>query len=271
MNGKRRVACFFTAGYTELNAMKSFLGKINDKVEYIQLCPIGPRKSKRAIQNRHINQIVKEQNGMTGEKLIEFVVDFIGGKRFEEEGYEAVLIEDDKDDRFLSAEDDGTVSIDDEKWMNFKGKVIESLQKKHPGVPVVFFYAAPEIEAWFLADWKNGFGSVYKDIYSIGQNEFFSFRFRKYVNESILTDLYVNCIERYGYFGGKYRKLSGEIQSALQEIDFLEDYKPGKEHPMISYSKNRQGGSMLENINPEVVLHKCPFFFKEGYQGLKAL
>lgn len=79
MNGKRRVACFFTAGYTELNAMK-FFGKINDKVEYIQSCPIGSRKSKRAIQNRHINQIVKEQNGMTGEKLIEFVVDFIGGK-----------------------------------------------------------------------------------------------------------------------------------------------------------------------------------------------
>lgn len=184
MKGRKRVACFFTAGYTELNAMKSFLGKINNKVEYIQLCPIGPRKS---------------------------------------------------------------------------------------SVPVMFFYAAPEIEAWFLADWKNGFGSVYKGIYSIGQNDFFSIRFRKYVNESILTDLYKDCIEGYGYFGGKYRKLSGEIQSALQEIDFLEDYKPGKEHPMISYSKNRQGGPMLENIEPEVVLQNCPFFFKEGYQGLKAL
>lgn len=138
MKGRKRVACFFTAGYTELNAMKSFLGKINNKVEYIQLCPIGPRKSKRAIQNRHINQIAKEQNGMTGEKLIEFVVDFIGGKRFEEEGYDAILIEDDKDDRFLSAQDDGTAIIDDEKWICFKSKVIEHLHKKHPGVPGSF-------------------------------------------------------------------------------------------------------------------------------------
>ena len=51
---KRRIACFFTAGYTELNAMKSFMRKINDTVEYIQLCPTGPRKSRRAIQNRRL-------------------------------------------------------------------------------------------------------------------------------------------------------------------------------------------------------------------------
>lgn len=58
---KKRVACFFTAGYTELNAMKSFMRKINDGVEYIQLCPIGPRKSKGAIKDRHKHQILKEQ------------------------------------------------------------------------------------------------------------------------------------------------------------------------------------------------------------------
>lgn len=100
MTEKRRIACFFTAGYTELNAMKSFMRMINDTVEYIQLCPIGPRKSRSAIKNRHIDQIYKKQNGMTGEKLIQFVVDFINEKRFEEECYDALLIEDDKDARF---------------------------------------------------------------------------------------------------------------------------------------------------------------------------
>lgn len=129
---------FFTAGYTELNAMKSFMRKINDGIEYIQLCPIGPRKSKRAIQTRHIAQIAKEQNGMTGEKLIDFAADFIGKRHFEEEGYEAILIEDDKDGRFLSVQEDGTAIIDENEWDSFKNRVMERLNKIRPGIPIVF-------------------------------------------------------------------------------------------------------------------------------------
>lgn len=271
MNKGKRVACFFTAGYTELNTMKSFMRKINGKLEYIQLCPIGPRKSKRAIQTRHITQIAQEQNGLTGEKLIDFVVDFIGTNRFEEEGYEAILIEDDKDGRFLSVQENGTAIINENGWDNFKNRVMERLNKIRPGIPIVFFYAAPEIEAWFLADWKNGFGNVYKGVYTVPQNEYFKIKFHKYVRESILTDTYTDCVERYGYFEGKYRKLSAEIQRALQEIDFLEDYMPGKEHPTISYSKNKQGGIMLESVEPRAILQNCPFFFKDGYQALQAL
>lgn len=271
MSEKKRVACFFTAGYTELNAMKSFMRKINDGVEYIQLCPIGPRKSKGAIKDRHKHQILKEQNGMTGEKLIDFAAEFIGKKRFEEEGYEAILIEDDKDGRFLSMQEDGTGIIDEDSWKCFKNRVIERLNKIRPDIPVIFFYAAPEIEAWFLADWSNGFGNVYKDVCTVRQNEYFSIKFRKYVNDSILTDTYRNCIERYGYFEEKYRKLSAEIQRALQEIDFLEDYMPEKEHPTISYSKDKQGGTMLECVNPKTILQNCSFFFKDGYQSLQTL
>lgn len=267
---RRRVACFFTAGYTELNAMKSFMRKINDTVEYIQLCPTGPRKSKRAVRNRHIDKIEKKQNGMTGEKLIDFVVNFIKGKRFEEEGYDALLIEDDKDNRFLSIEENGSVCIDENKWNHFKNKVIARLREKYPNIPVIFFYAAPEIEAWFLADWTNGFGNVYKNIFTTRQNDYFNVRFRKYVNDYILTDRYKNCIERYGYFEGKYRKLSEEIQNALERIDFLDDYLPGTEHPLISYSKRIQGQDMLERVEPEAVLNNCTFFFREGCLALQA-
>lgn len=270
MNEKRRIACFFTAGYTELNAMKSFMRKINDTVEYIQLCPIGPRKSRRAIQNRHIEQIDKNLNGMTGEKLIQFVVDFIKEKRFEEESYDALLIEDDKDARFLSIEENGMASIDESSWNCFKSEVIERIREKRPNIPIIFFYAAPEVEAWFLADWENGFGSVYKNTFTAQQNDYFSVKFRKYVNDHILTDRYKNCIEKYGYFEGKYRKLSEEIQSELERIDFLEDYMPQIEHPLITYSKRIQGEDMLERIEPKVVLHNCTFFFKEGYFALRA-
>lgn len=233
MNERRRIACFFTAGYTELNAMKSFMRKINDTVEYIQLCPTGPRKSRRAIENRHIDQIDKNQNGMTGDKLIEFVNEFIEKKRFEEEGYDAILIEDDKDDRFLALEKDGTATIDKEKWEYFKDDIVVRLGKKRPDIPVIFFYAAPEVEAWFLADWTNAFGSVYKGVFNAQQNSYFNVKFRKYINDNILTNRYINCIEEYGYFDGKYKKLSGEIQDTLENIDFLGDYKVGAEHPLV--------------------------------------
>ena len=221
MTEKRRIACFFTAGYTELNAMKAFMRKINDTVEYIQLCPIGPRKSRSAIQNRHIDRIDKNQNGMTGEKLIQF--------------------EDDKDNRFLSIEENGIAYIDENRWKCFKDGVAECIRERYPSIPVIFFYAAPEVEAWFLADWENSFGSVYKNTFTTQQNDYFSVKFRKYVNDCILTDRYKNCIEKYGYFEGKYRKLSEEIQDVLERIDFLGDYMPELEHPIISYSKKIQG------------------------------
>ena len=272
MTEKKRIACFFTAGYTELNAMKTFMKKINNTVEYIQLCPIGPRKSRRGAKDRHIDQIEKSQSGLTGKGLIDFINYFIGQKRFEEEGYDAILIEDDKDDRFLSLDEDGTSAIDKDQWEEFKKDVTERIREKRPDIPVIFFYAAPEVETWFLADWEKSFGTVYKeDMATARQNDYFNVRFRKYVNDNILTGRYKDRIEEYGYFGGEYRKLSEEIQNALGTIDFLNDYIPDAEHPAISYSKRRQGGDMLERIVPETVLHNCPFFFKDGYMALRAL
>lgn len=274
MSEKKRIACFFTAGYTELNAMKSFMGKINDRVEYIQLCPTGPRKSKAAIKNRDRGTIDIKQNGMTGEQLIKTIEEFIGTNRFAEEGYDAILIEDDKDGRFLSEQEDGTAKIDEEKWEIFKQNVIERLRKKRPNIPIIFFYAAPEVEAWFLADWKNSFGSVYKDTFDAKQNDYFSIKFRKYVNDKILTARYVDCIEEYGYFDKTYRKLSEQIQTALEMPDFWENwekYGPKTEHPTVSYSKKREGAVMLKHIDPQEVLHNCSFYFKEGYQALHAL
>jgi hypothetical protein len=267
MSEKKRIACFFTAGYTELNALKVFMRKINANSEYIQLCPTRARRSAEDIRNRNTNRHTSDiaQNGYTGDKLIEFIVEFIGKEKFNREKYDAILIEDDKDNRFLNIQDDGTGKADCDGWKEYKDRVIQRVNELHPGIPVIFFLAAPEAEIWFLADWENGFGSVFKNELTSSQNSFFSTKFRKYVNENILTSIYKKHIEEYGYFEGKYRKLSEEIQIALRDGNFWEMNHDEGEYPSISYSKREQGADMMEKINPDVVKDKCSLFFKEGF------
>lgn len=127
------------------------------------------------------------------------------------------------------------------------------------------------MEAWFLADWDNSFGRVYIGEYTRLQNSFFNVNFRRYVNETILTEQYRDHIEEYGYFDGMYRKLSDQIKGALDETYFLEGYRTETEHPIVRYSKRDQGMDMLEQIDPQAVLQKCTLFFKDGYWQLKTL
>ena len=269
MNTKRRIACFFTAGYTELNAMKDFMKKINNTVEYIQLCPTRARRNKEQIRNRHSNQI--DQNGITGEALINYIIDFVGKSCFQEEEYDAILIEDDKDNRFLTLQSDGGAVHDKTAWIEFKSKVRKRLGERCPDLPVIFFFAAPEVEAWFLADFEHGFGSIYRSRLSTQQNKLFQVQFRKYINEKILTDKYRDCIEQYGFFDGVYRKLSEQLQNALNETDFLDTYSGKPEYQSIRYSKKIQGEAMLRSIEPEIIEPKCNYYFKEGFWALQSL
>ena len=251
--------------------MKDFMKKINMNAEYIQLCPTRARRSKEEIKNRHTNQI--RENGLTGEALIDFIVDFVGKKRFKEEEYDALLIEDDKDDRFLSVQSDGTAVHDHDAWTGFKTRVKNRLKELCPEMPVIFFYAAPEVETWFLADFEHSFGNVYVSSNQLSreQNQYFVTKFRKHIKKWILTEKYQNCIEQYGYFGGTYRKLSEEIQNALNEIDFLEDYTAESKRMIIRYSKKIQGEAMLRQIKPETVESHCNVYFREGFLALHNL
>lgn len=266
MIDKKRVACFFTGGYTELNAMKSFVIRINGNAEYRQLCPISPRKSRNATRNR--TSINTSQSGNTGDSLISYVLKIVDEPYFRRESYDAILIEDDKDDRFI---DKSTSTLDLEKWENFKEDVKQRLAAKGVAVPIIILLAAPEIEAWFVSDWENGFGQVYKATNELNgpQNSYFSTVFRKYVKDEILTNKYSESVETYGYFDGNYKKLSDEIQEALNSKDFLEGYEPAFEHEPIRYSKRKQGEVMLENIDPQKVLDGCKVFFKEAFFELR--
>ena len=270
MTERKRIACFFTGGYTEVNAMKVYLSKVNGNVDYIQLCPVGTRKSRLSIKTR--STIAAEQSGLTGPSLIDFVLTQIKDEKyhFSDEQYDAILIEDDKDNRFLSKLQDGTADIDIAEWQTHKQNVTNSIHAFYPGIPVLFIYAAPEIEAWFLADWNNSFAKVYKTerILSTTLNETFSIRFHQHINNHIVTTRYKNALESYGYFGGTYRKLSEEIQKALGDNDFLKDQPC---HQPVHYSKRTHGELMLEEIDPEKVCQVCGTFFREGYLGLAQL
>ena len=267
----KRVACFFTGGYSELNAMKSFLKKANDKVHLIQLCPIGDRRSKSQIRDRHIDNIINCHSGLTGIALTNFVLEFISKKRFLEEEYDAILIEDDKDDRFLKPLPNGMATFDDEKWEEYKLNTITAIREAGVDIPVIFILAAPEVETWFISDWDNGFGQVFKDDFTREQNAYFSVMFRRFINQSILTDQYRDSIEEYGYFDGVYKKLSEEIQRSLNTIDFLDSYKPDVTHPKPHYSKRTHGEIMLQRLNPSQVAKHCTLFLKNGLLQLQAL
>lgn len=269
---RKRVACFFTGGFTELNAMKAFMKKINDKVDYIQLCPTGTRKSKDSIKNRRIENISNFQNGLTNESLISYVLSEVEKNHFREESYDAVIIEDDKDNRFLRVQSNGLASIDLEGWKNYKIHVLNRLAEKGVSVPVIFFLAAPEVESWFIADYQNSFGKVFATKLSSRQNCFFSNQFNKYLKSQILTKAYINSIESYGYFNNFYYKLSEKIQDAIYTNAFFSEETPSlNSNISLRYSKRVEGEEMLYNIDPQTVSKLCNKFFKESYLELQQL
>lgn len=270
MTSRKRIACFFTGGYTEINSMRIFLKKVNRNVDYIQLCPFGPRKSRSSIKTR--SSIERNQNGLTGTSLINFVLEYVRNEKyhFRDEQYDAILIEDDKDDRFLSISQSGTSTLNLPDWQAHTQTITNAIHQHYPSIPVFFIYAAPEVEAWFLADWNNSFGRVYQDDNTLTSelNNTFSVRFRQYVNTHIVTAHYQNNIEAYGYFNGIYQKLSEEIQNALSSHDFLSEHP---QHAPIRYSKKIHGEMMLENIDPEKVCQSCRIFFGNDYWNLSRL
>lgn len=272
MTDRKRIACFFTGGYTEVNAMKIFLRKVNCNLDFIQLCPVGIRKSIASVKNRAITEINTNQNGLTGSALISYIIHHIQDEKyhFAEEGFDAILIEDDKDNRFLTQTDDGFSEINYSEWETHKQEVINSIHAIYPDIPVIFLYAAPEVETWFLADWENSFGKVYKLDKTLAAeiNGVFSVRFHRHIREKVLTSKYCDSLESYGYFEGMYRKLSEEMQRVLEINDFIEEYPT---HAPLRYSKKVQGEMMLEEIDPDTVMRSCNVFFRSGYYALTNL
>lgn len=267
-----RIACFFTSGYTEAGAMQSFLERINSLCLFFQCFPNKPRYRKK-------NNKIELQNlysGLTGSGLIDKVVEYCGKYPQNLNGCKGIVIEDDSDNRL----DD--ISLDElEQLENKNSEKIHKILGKQ--IPIVYLYAVPEVEAWFVADWNNGFGWLCKSEEFTGNikyhdREYYENRVAVMVKKEIL-DICENDIENYTRKFMTYKKLSEEIARILREDvprEIIESYTAPKELKesfdntnRYNYSKIYHGESMLRRIDPNVVNDKCRQFFRRGYLGIK--
>ena len=266
-----RIACFLTCGYTEAGIMQAYLKKINGNYDYKQYLPNRTIKKKRSPKN-----ISSSISGVTGEKLLQKIYSIIEKHKDEISKCSAIIIEDDLDARFYGLNE----SQIKEYIAEIKKNVCEKLGCERE---VFMLYASPEIESWFIADWKNGFEYLFSESGIVKDVEkaaikFYTHNLKIMVERDILKN-YVDDIEQYGMFDGKYVKLSDNLIEMIQ-IDSKRQIANIKEANVqyikqiidsryIYYSKKLHGSVMLRNIRPENVANKCTRYFKDTYLNLR--
>lgn len=282
----KKAACFFTGGYMEFGALTGFLEKINQRVHFKQLCPNRPKGRKRPMPQTDLKDDV---SGLTGSALLEYVYNYIDKYPQDLADCDAVIIEDDLDGRFTELSDPGDETTrESRKTQGFREHcktIISEVQKrleKDEAFPVVLLFAAPEIEAWLLSDWNNTFGYIYGPkgtaVLTGDENRFFSARFQPYIRDNVLLK-YANEVENYGFFSGKYKKLSDQLISALRSFQ-IELGKPEETsvhakaiafQKELRYSKMLHGAAMLQQLSPNTVRKKCTVYFEEAFSQIKGL
>lgn len=268
-----RIACFLTCGYTEAGTMQAFFRKINGKYDYKQFLPNKTIKKKGMAKN-----ISNQISGLTGEKLLEKVYEILKNHKDEINDCKAIIIEDDLDGKFFE--------WSREKIQKYQQNIIHHIhQLLNNPLPVFIFYASPEAESWFIADWDNSFVHIYTNTARVPDVEknaclFFIHHLRQYLANYVLKE-YSTDIEKYGYFNGKYYKLSDQLIDAVQVkvkeyIQMLanvnDEYKQQIVHSKyLYYSKKLHGGEMMGNIKPEIIAAQCRSYFAPVYYALRDL
>lgn len=262
------IACFYTGGYSESGGyMHVFLDKINNNYIYEQCIPNTTRKRRKGA-NR---EIYDEYSGISAGDLTSVIYKNLQKEvvkdKFYENYYSGILIEDDLDGRYDS------YSVEKiKKEQDIVRANISKIIKKN--IPIYFLYAAPEIESWFIADWKNGFSNLFTkthyfdDISKSIRNQFVVL-LRKEINKCILND---SKLEFYATKSGEYKKLSEDFQKMIDDVN-LDMYNKGiidiNQIRKFNYSKKIHGSYILREINPESVERVCDYFFQIGYLSLK--
>lgn len=267
------ISCFLTAAYTEAGYMQAFLEKINPKYRFVQKIPNKIRKRKGT--SKTINE---KYNGLTGEGLIDQICCYLDNDRIKHEirKSKAIVIEDDTDDRFAK--------LDEHEFGEYVRKTRERITEKLGNiVPVIFLYACPEIESWFIADWNNGFKAFFLDKERMGDLEWgtrglIEHFFHRYVQDELLEGL--NNPEDFSYIK-PYRKISDELIRKIYQIGCspIETMSNINDRDVVSihnskclyYSKKKDGQNILKRIDPDEVSKDCRTFFLRGYCELKAL
>lgn len=284
----RNVACFITGGYTEAGYMQRFLEKINPNLTFHQKMPNKPRRKISRIEKAggpgSESSLIKDEfSGITGNSLINKACQCLSlpsvQKEIEEGLIDAILVEDDTDDRFIGKSED---------WINQDEGAKRNLllQASHKDLPVVFLYASPEAEAWFISDWDNGFGWLYNSpdvVLQLNADErrYFATKLRRYILVNLLKND-MNSIEDYGFNeNGVYEKLSNRLIKIVGielKDQIRSDSKANKQYVHdieasrdLYYSKKKHGSMMMKRIDPDVVAGRCRHYFARGYYGLKDL
>ena len=271
----KRVACFFSGGYTESSgAFLTFLQKIAPEIRYSQCMP------NRTVKRNGMNKLIKDEySGITGSTLLNKIKENLRKEvvinDFKTGYYDAILIEDDIDNRFKG-------------WSNEKvNQYIDGIRQEieeiiGKNVPIVFLYAAPEIESWFIVDWEKGFGGLLLNsgfVSDIEKKSIGTFNnvFHRYVIHEILRD---QKPEEFVNLCDEYQKLSDKISDAfrtdviirMKEEHIAEEYcKQICNSKTLYYSKRIHGSYMLARIRPEYIKGKCGNMYDKGYSELKKL
>lgn len=106
---------------------------------------------------------------------------------------------------------------------------------------------------------------------------FFSHQLKHYIDHYILKE-YSKNIEEYGWFDGRYIKLSDQIIDAVQTgaKEYISESVKGNrqyikqivESRDLYYSKKLHGDRMLRNIQPDAVAARCGKYFRNTYKEI---
>lgn len=240
----KKVAYFSTSGETEIGGLKAFLYKINSSVEWERSFPAARKPGPKY----RPGIALASPPGITGERLRQEMVDRLRARPEDFQTSEMILLIDDMDCRFNG----DTVAY--ANWVADCQAEVQAIL----GRPIQFvaLLASPEIEGWFLVDWRNSFGITYQ----------------KFTNHMLQTCLeykdYVSgakAIEEYGlplHNNSCTKKLSNEIVQCLYQLP------PDK---VEGYSKKDHGAEMLGRIEPSNIAAHCRIYFADAYRILRAL
>lgn len=256
-----KIGFFCSGGHTELGARSSVydprplaavdavVRKIDPRLEWVRLFPArtkpGPKLGRVSLRD-------DSDGGVTGSALTTTMFARLrthhGDRSIREVA--AIVLIDDADCRFATLEALAA-------WEAALERQVRELTSR-PALLFIALLASPEVEAWLIADWNEGFGQQYAPI----QPRLAAALARpEHLGPRPWTQ-----IERFGHpydaaRAACSRKLSEELQQVLRTLLVTPS----------TYSKREQGPDMLRRIRPHVVADVCRLIFAPALRRILAL
>lgn len=262
----KKIYYFCTASHTEFGGIDAFLLKINRGIQWVRQFPITIRKAPKPVRSDQrqmtLAKFSEEDEGLTGKNLkarmIQIIKDYPAN--FSQGNCDGILLIDDADCRFSKYEEFL-------QWRNELSDELGAILGYR--IPLYILLASPEIEAWFLMDWKNSFAEEYPNPPG------FEHQLKQCLIDRIIGKEYWDAIEHFGgprKDGSCTKKLSNGLIYCFEDPEliapFLEKHRSFFTENRLYYSKKRNGAMMLNRILPEVIAANCRVFFAPTYREL---